>query len=137
MSRTTGGVKLLEPLPGTEGAKARLAAIMATLSGEKSIPEVCAELGIGEARFHALRKEFLAQAVDLLEQRTPGRKPTPVVPEGVSPEARIADLELENDDLRDELEAARLKLEVALIMPALAKERLAPEFAKKKRRPRR
>ena len=58
MARPTSGEKMLDPLPGTPEAKARLAAIVATMAGEKSIPEACQELGIGEARFHALRKEF-------------------------------------------------------------------------------
>jgi Ser/Thr protein kinase RdoA (MazF antagonist) len=138
MARPTSGDRMLDPLPGTEGAKARLAAIVATMSGEKSIPAVCEELGIGEARFHEMRKEFLASAVELLEKKTAGRKPAG----GESPE-RIRELEKEVRKLRVELEASRLRTEIALTMPNLLKRRagagegigsLGGKVKKKKRR---
>ena len=50
--RKPTGTNLLEHLEGSERAKARLKAILETLSGERSIPEVCEELGIQESMFH-------------------------------------------------------------------------------------
>jgi len=132
---------MLDPMPGTPEAKARLAAIVATMSGEKSIPEACAELGIGEARFHEMRKEFLAEAVGLLERRAAGRKPAGP-PEGAA--ERLAELEDENRTLRVELEAARIRTEIAVTMPHLLRRHAAsgtgtglpdkPGVKKKKRR---
>jgi transposase-like protein len=119
MARPTSGEKMLDPLPGTAEAKARLAAIMATMSGEKSIPEACAELGIGEARFHEMRKEFLASALGLLERKTAGRKPAEAAE--ATPE-RVAELKEEVQTLQVELEASRIRTEIALTMPHLLKQ---------------
>jgi transposase-like protein len=132
MSRPTSGVKMLEPLPGTPAAKARLAAIIASISGENSIPEVCRELGMGEARFHELRKEFLAGALGLLERRSAGRKASSA---DVPPElARLRD---ENERLHLELEAAQIRAELAAVMPWVLKPPASAEGTKKKRRRRR
>jgi len=120
MARPTSGEKMLDPLPGTVEAKARLAAIVATMSGEKSIPEACVELGIGEARFHEMRKEFLASALGLLERKAAGRKPAQA-PEDAA--ARLAELEDEVQTLREMLEASRIRTEIALTMPHLLKRR--------------
>ena len=130
MSRPTSGVKMLDPLPGTPEAKARLAAIIASISGGKSIPQVCDELGICEARFHAMRKEFLEEAVLLLEKRSAGRKPAE---EESAEHSRLRD---EIGRLRFELEAAQIKAEIAMVMPHVLK----PSGASKKtegRKPRR
>ena len=51
--RKPTGTKLVEHLEGSERAKTRLKAILETLSGQRSIPEVCEELGIQESMFHA------------------------------------------------------------------------------------
>jgi transposase-like protein len=123
---------MLDPLPGTPEAKARLAAIIATISGEKSIPDVCRELGIGEARFHELRKEFLAGALGLLERQTAGRK---VSSADVPPElARLRD---ENGRLHLELEAAQIRAEIAAVMPHVLKPPASSDGSKKKREKRR
>jgi Ser/Thr protein kinase RdoA (MazF antagonist) len=122
---------MLEPLPGTPEAKARLAAIIASISGEKFIPELCRELGIGEARFHALRKEFLTGAMGLLERQTSGRKASSG---DVPPElTRLRD---ENERLHLELEAAQIRAELAAVMPRALKPLAAAEGSKKKRRKR-
>ena len=132
MSRPTSGVKMLDPLPGSPEAKARLAAIIATISGEKSIPDVCRELGLGEARFHELRKEFLSGALGLLERQTAGRKASSA---DVPPElARLRD---ENERLCLELEAAQIRAEIAAVMPHVLKSPASAGGDKKKRRKRR
>ncbi len=116
MSRPTGGMKLLSGLSGSEGAKERFAAIVSTMTGEKSVSDVCAELGICEARFHEMRKEFLSGAVGLLEKRPAGRKPA------AEPEPDdLSRLRAENRRLRLEVEAQRIKTEIALVMPHVLK----------------
>jgi hypothetical protein len=93
---------------------------MATLYGGKPVPEACRELGIGEARFHEMRKEFLASALVLLEKKTAGRK-SAEPPEGAA--ERLTELEDENLTLRAMLEASRIRTEIALTMPNLLKRR--------------
>jgi len=119
MARPANPEKMIDSLPGTEEAKARLAAIMATSYGGKLVSEACAELEIGEARFHEMRKEFLASALGLLERRTAGRK-SPAPPEDAA--ERLAELEDENQTLREMLEASRIRTEIALTMPHLLKD---------------
>jgi hypothetical protein len=109
-------MKLLSGLSGSADAKGRFAAIVSTLTGEKSVPDVCAELGICEARFHEMRKEFLAGAVGLLEKRPAGRKPAA----GPEPDD-ISLLRDENKRLRLEVEASRIKAELALVLPHVLK----------------
>jgi hypothetical protein len=121
---------MLENVPGADEAKARLAGILASLSGERAIPEICRELGVRESRFHELGKEFLAGAVGLLERRAAGRKPA--LPEA---DPEISRLREENERLRLELEAERIRSGIALVMPHVLKP--ASREGKKKVRSRR
>jgi len=121
MARPTSGEKMLDPLPGTTDAKARLAGIVATMAGEKSIPEVCAELGIGEARFHEMRKDFLVSALGLLERKPAGRKPAEAAE--ATPE-QLSELKEKVQALQVELETSRIRTEIALTMPHLLKRHL-------------
>lgn len=62
-------------LTGSEYAKARLRVLLRTLQGAMTIPEACVELNVCESRFHALRSEWLQEALQLLEPRRVGRPP--------------------------------------------------------------
>ena len=115
--RKPTGTNLLEHLEGSERAKARLKAILETLSGQRSIPEVCEELGIQESMFHRVRSEVLQTALDRLEPRPLGRPPLPALPHDV----RAAELEAENLHLQLELKAAEVRRELAEKLPRLAK----------------
>jgi hypothetical protein len=75
--QTTGHV---DHVGGSPHAKARLTAILKTLSGEWTVPQACAAVGLHEAQFHALRHVWLAGAVALLEPKPADQQ-------------RIADLE--------------------------------------------
>ena len=79
--RKPTGTNLVEHLEGSERAKTRLKAILETLSGERTIPEVCEELGIHESMFHRVRSEVLQTALDRLEPRPLGRPPLPTSPQ--------------------------------------------------------
>ncbi len=111
------GVRLVEHLEGSERAKTRLKAILETLSGERSIPQVCEELGIQESMFHRVRSEVLQTALDRLEPRPLGRPPLPQL----SQDARVAELEEENLRLQLEVKAAGVRRELAEKLPRLAK----------------
>ncbi len=115
--RKPTGTNLLEHLEGSERAKARLKAILETLSGQRGIPEVCEELGIQESMFHRVRSEVLQTALDRLEPRPLGRPPLPASPQDL----RVADLEAENRQLQLELKAAEVRRELAEQLPRLAK----------------
>ncbi len=112
------GANLVERLDGSERAKTRLKAILETLSGQRSIPEVCEELGINESMFHRVRGEVLQTALDRLEPRPLGRPPLPPPPPA---EVRMANLEEENLRLQVELKAAEVRRELAEKLPRLAK----------------
>jgi hypothetical protein len=116
--RKPTGTNLLEHLEGSERAKARLKAILETLSGQRSIPEVCEELGIRESMFHRVRGEVLQTALDRLEPRPLGRPAhEPPQPQDL----RLAELEEENLRLHLELKAAEVRRELAENLPRLGK----------------
>jgi len=115
--RKPTGTNLLEHLEGSERAKARLKAILETLSGERSIPEVCEELGIQESMFHRVRSEVLQTALDRLEPRPLGRPSRPASPQDLL----IVELEEEKLHLQLELKAAEVRRELAEKLPRLAK----------------
>jgi len=115
--RKPTGTNLVEHLEGSERAKARLKAILETLSGERSIPEVCEELGIQESMFHRVRSEVLQTALDRLEPRPLGRPPLQPSPHDLL----VAELEAKNLGLQSELKAAEVRRELAEQLPRLAK----------------
>jgi transposase-like protein len=63
----------VDGLSGSRLAKKRLEAILKTLRGEWTIARACQELEICESRFHALRRDWLQQSLELLEPRPAGR----------------------------------------------------------------
>ncbi len=66
LGRKPQGAVLVDPLSGSEHAKARLKAFLATLSGELSVEEACLQLGI--CRRGSSSTQCLATRLD----RTPG-----------------------------------------------------------------
>jgi len=126
--RKPTGTNLVEHLDGSERAKTRLKAILETLSGARSIPEVCEDLGINESMFHRVRGEVLQTALERLEPRPLGRPPSTRHPQagtrGAPPppeELRLAQMEEENLRLQLELKAAEVRRELAEKLPRLAK----------------
>ncbi len=120
--RKPTGANLVEHLEGSERAKMRLKAILETVSGQRTIPDACGELGIQESMFHRVRSEVLQTALDRLEPRPLGRPPLPSSPQ----DARVAELEEENLKLRVELKAAEVRRELAENLPRLAKPAREP-----------
>jgi hypothetical protein len=128
--RKPTGTNLVEHLEGSERAKTRFKAILDTLSGQRTIPEVCEELGIQESMFHRVRSEVLQTALSHLEPRPLGRPPLPASPH----DAQVAELEAENRKLRMELKAAEVRRELAENLPRLAKpQNVAPAAGPQKK----
>lgn len=108
----------VDKLEGDATSKERLKVILRTLFGELSVEAACCELGLSEARFHALRQQVLEGAVKSLEPGPVGRPPKRISPE----QARIAELEQRNRELLLDLQVARTRTEIALTMPHLLKD---------------
>jgi hypothetical protein len=129
--RKPTGAQLVEHLQGSQHAKDRLKAILETLSGQRTIPEACAELGIRGAMFHRVRSEVLQTALGRLEPRPQGRPSRP----SSAADQRVAELEGENLKLKAELKAAEVRRELAENLPRLATpgttRRMATERGKK------
>ena len=107
---TTGHV---EQVGGSPRAKARLTAILKTLSGQWTVPQACAAVGLREAHFHTLRHAWLAGAVALLEPKPAGRPPRVVDPQHAADQQRIA-------DLQQQVARATAEREVAEVLGAAA-----------------
>ena len=120
--RKPTGTNLVEHLEGSERAKTRLKAILETLSGARSIPEVCEDLGINESMFHRVRGEVLQTALERLEPRPIGRPRH----EPPAEELRLAEMEEENLRLQVELKAAEVRRELAEKLPRLGKSEVHP-----------
>jgi uncharacterized small protein (DUF1192 family) len=103
----------VEKLTGSEQAKQRLKWILATLSGEATIPQACGALEINESRFHQVRNAWLQDAVGCLEPAPVGRPPK----HGSEEVARVAELQQRVARLEGELHVAHLKAELAAASP--------------------
>jgi len=116
LGRKPKGAELVTNLDGSETARRRLHQIVQALAGKTSVPEACAELGVGESRFHQLRQEALSGALAALEPRETGRPRRPSVPGA----ARIAELEAELRELRWELQACHIREDLVDVLPRRA-----------------
>lgn len=122
MSRSTMGIEHVASLDGDAGTKERLEAVLETLSGRTTIEASCERLSISPARFHELRKAALAGALGALSPKPPGR---PRSAPTDSPE--VERLRTEIATLRCDLEASRIREEIAIVMPHLIRPRAAAE----------
>jgi transposase len=120
--RKAPGPEFVQRLKGDAAAKRRLEVILQTLSSQLGITQAAKVLGISTQRVHMLRQEALQASVDKLTPRPGGRPSKQATPQ----EQRIAELEQETEHLRRELDASRLREEIAVILPR------RPARAKKK-----
>lgn len=125
------GTAHVERLEGSQLAKQRLTWILQTMRGERTVAEACRALSICESRFHALRNQWLQEALDLLEPRPAGRPPKGAP----SPEAEQLDaLASENEQLRQRVMVAELREQLVRVMPHLVSETSEQAAQKKKKR---
>ncbi len=116
MPRPNKGLGHVDSLEGDQDSKFRLKLILATLSGEMLVDEVCDELALGPTQFANLRRQTLQAALDRLQPR-PGGRPRK------EPEVSMAELEalrLRNQQLERDLAEMRARVELA-ILPFLGK----------------
>lgn len=128
------GLGHVDRLPGPESSKQRLRVILASLTGVMTVEEACRELGVGEARFHVLRREALEGALSAMAPKRTGRPPAAEP----SAEARqLTELQQEIEHLKLDLYAARVREKLALTMPHVLHDPGGSEPSEKKsRRPR-
>lgn len=127
--RKPQGAHLVDELQGSPHAKQRAALFIETLAGAKTVGEACAELGVGESRFFALRGEWLQHGVEFLEPKPPGRPPRI----DSSDSAELRALRRRVRELEGELLGAQLKDELRAVLPHVVH---GPTEAKKRGAPR-
>lgn len=110
------GPEAVQRLNGSAQAKQRLQVVLETLAGTRRVQEACDILGIGEVRFNQLRLAVLEAGLAALEPRPAGRPPqTPA-----EAEQPLQELTQRVETLEGELQAARLREEIAVILPQAA-----------------
>ena len=126
MARKTSPKRLVESLEGEASTKAQLGAVLDVLAEKKTVADACAELGVSEATFHRLKEKALAGALEALVPKAAGRPPKPE-----ETPSDVKELQRKLRETRIELEASRIREEIALVMPHLLKR----QDVKKKTRP--
>ena len=120
---------LVDAIAGPDATRERLRVILATVSGELTIPQACEKLKIGETRFYDLRAQALEAAFKGILPKEPGRPAKEETPE----QARLKEMQQRLDAMELELKTAKIKAELTQAMAA-GKE--PPPAQKKRRHPR-
>ena len=116
------GAQLVEKLgEGSEVARQRLKVIFQTIAGVFTVEQACQILRINRSAFNKLRSQFLENAVQLLEPRTPGRKKKVVTPQEIENQRLIE----ENQRLKFELLAQQLREEIGAMHEDAVMARIA------------
>jgi hypothetical protein len=126
--RPPKGSGLVDGLEGSEHARERLRLVLDTMAGKLPLEEACRRLDISEARFHEMRSQCLQLAMEGLEPGVAGRPPQRVEEDA----AALAALKEENQRLRIELQAAHIREELAIAMPAYYSQKKSEPAALKK-----
>ena len=109
------GLEYIDKLDGSLQTKERLKTILETLMGPTRMLEACAQLQIGETRFHQLRQVALQAALSALEPR-PGGRPSR---SASADNERIRALQERVAELEHALHEAQVREEIALVLPHL------------------
>jgi len=108
----------VDKFTGSEEAKEKLKVIVGTLTGERTVEEACAHLGVSEARLYQMRDEVLLSGLMAVEPRPNGRPKTEESPDAV----RVRELEARVKRLELEVNAGYVRTMIALTMPKLLKD---------------
>src|SRR5262249_17761950 len=86
-----------------------------TLTGQQTVVDACRYLGLSERHFHLLRVQVLQEAGARLEGRQSGRP----CRQPSAADAQVSALQTELQQLRIDLQTARIREEIALVIPHL------------------
>jgi hypothetical protein len=125
----------VEHLQGSDHARLRLKLILECMLGNLTVAAACEQLGIGEARFHAMRSQWLQEALELLEPRRTGRPPQRLASDELL--ERVAQLETEKRDLEQQLHLSEAREQVVAITAATSPSPSPAAMKKTDRRRRR
>lgn len=117
--RKPPGPEFVHRLEGADYEKERLQVILETMRGTLGVKEASARLGVTPQRFHMLREEAFQAALQALAARPLGRPRHTSTPE----QEQIDALEQANERLERELEANRLREEIAMVLPKRPRRR--------------
>jgi hypothetical protein len=109
----------VDGVEGSREAKRRLRVILETVAGERTVDEACAKLGMGPAAFYKLRERVLQDAVASLEPRKVGRPRK----EKSREQEKLEKLQAELFEVKKDLQAARIREEIAVVMPHLLRDK--------------
>ena len=112
--RPIAGLSLVDHVDAPRAARRRVRVVLATVAGQLSIAEACAQLGVQRTRFHALRHQVLRGALEAVGARPRGR---PRAPRGDAAEVRALQARIRELELA--LRTTLLRSEIALTMPFL------------------
>jgi hypothetical protein len=113
--RWPSGPEYIDKLQGSAETKERLKVIFETMYGDMRLLAACAQLEVGETRFHQLRERALQGAILAIEPRAAGRPSQTCGSEAEQVralQARVKELELA-------LHEAQVREEIALVLPHL------------------
>ena len=113
--RWPSGPEYLDKLTASAETKERLKVIFATMFGAKRLLQACAQLEVGETRFHQLRELALQGALSAIEPRPAGRPSRAPVSEA----EQIGALQARIEELELALHEAQVREEIALVLPHL------------------
>jgi transposase-like protein len=97
-----------------EGQRLRL--ILESITGHKRVQDVCAEMGVCSQMFERLRDRSMRAAARSLRLKKAGRPRQDVS----AADARVAELQRENAELRAKNQALQVRVELAEGLPRLA-----------------
>lgn len=117
--RKPSGPRIVESLEAPEDQKKKLSLILETVAGTTTIESASSQLNISATYFYELRARALQAALNGLEPRPLGRPRTA----SDAPLPEVHALEQQVNRLEVELEASRIREEIALVMPQV----LAPK----------
>jgi transposase-like protein len=103
MARPVNVSSIVESLDGGSAiARGRLAAILASCTGEQQVQEAAAALDVSPQRFNLLRRQVLTGALEAAEPKPAGRPGQQIDP-------AFAALQAENERLRQDLHDAQVR----------------------------
>lgn len=111
--RPTSVAAMLERLKAAPSTKERVLVLLSNLAGTMPVAEACRKLALGRTHFWSLRTALLEASIRAVEPRRRGRPiRMPTIHAG-----KIAELQAEIDRLKEALELARVREEIALLLP--------------------